>query len=818
MPEAQPKAMELIDITDEMAASFVEYAMYVNLDRAVPDVRDGLKPSQRRILLAMNDLNLSPGSAHRKCAKICGDCHGNYHPHGAEQVIYPTLVRMAQPFAARYPLIDPQGNFGTQDGHPPGAPRYTEARLSAYAMEMLADLELDTVDHQPNFDETRTEPVVLPARLPNLIVNGSAGIGVALATDIPPHNLNEVCDAIAFLIDHPDATLKQLMRFVQGPDFPTAGLVLGIKGIQSAYETGRGSITMQARAVIEPLSGARNAIVVTEMPYQTSKTALIEQIVNLVDRKKLDGVATVRDETDRKGMRLVIELRRDANPNVVLNQLYTRTLLRTTYNFNMVALRDGAPRTLTLRDILQAHIDHRKEVIVRRTRFLLKKAEDRAHIVEGLIRASDRIDEVIALIRKSDNRTAAREALQERFRFSERQAQAIIEMVLGQLTGLDQERLRGELKELKAEIARLREILANPQRVLDIIKDDLRDLKRHLGDERRTVIIPQDADDIRMEDLIAQEDMTITITRDGYIKRLPVDTYRVQGRGGRGILALTKKEEDTVEQLFVATTHHLILFFTNQGRVYRLKAYEVPMASRQARGTPIINMLQLESGEHVTAVVPVRGFSESGYLVMATERGVVKKTELEAFDTVLKSKGLIAITIDKGDSLKWVRWSDGKRDVMITTRRGQTVRFSEHEVRSMGRTARGVIGIRLRKHDGVISMDLVEPKDKRDLLVVTELGLGKRTPLADYPRKGRGTMGVKTVNITERNGPLVGVEVVQEDDELMVLTSEGVLIRMPVRGIRQTGRAAQGVKLVSLNEGTVVRAAAKVVSQTVAEP
>ncbi|MFQ6098241.1 MAG: DNA gyrase subunit A, partial [Armatimonadota bacterium] len=777
--------------------------------------RDGLKPSQRRILLAMNDLNLSPGSAHRKCAKICGDCHGNYHPHGAEQVIYPTLVRMAQPFAARYPLIDPQGNFGTQDGHPPGAPRYTEARLSPYAMEMLADLDLDTVDRQPNFDETRTEPVVLPARLPNLIVNGSAGIGVALATDIPPHNLNEVCDAIAFLIDHPDATVKQLMRRIQGPDFPTAGLIVGVKGIQQAYETGRGTIVMQARAVIEPLSGGRSAILITEMPYQTSKTTLLEQIVNLVQTKRLDGVATVRDETDRKGMRVVIELRREANPSVVLNQLYKRTLLRTSYSFNMVALKDGAPRTLTLKDILQAYIDHRKEVIVRRTRFLLKKAEDRAHIVEGLIRASDHIDEVISLIRGSENRTAAREALQKRFKFTERQAQAIIEMVLGQLTGLDQQRLRAELKGLKEEIARLTAILGDPQKVLEIIKEDLRDLKRRLGDERRTVIVPTEADDIKMEDLIAQEDMTITITRDGYIKRLPVDTYRVQRRGGRGILALTKKEEDTVEHLFIATTHHLILFFTNQGRVYRLKAYEVPMASRQARGTPIVNMLQLESGEHVTAVVPVKGFSGGGYLVMATEKGVVKKTELEAFDTPLKSRGIIAITIDKGDALRWVRWTNGKRDVLITTRLGQTVRFSEHEVRPMGRTARGVIGARLRKGDYVVSMDVVEPKDKRELLVVTELGLGKRTPLKEYPRKGRGTLGVKTVQITDRNGPVVGVEVVQDDDELMVLTSEGVLIRMPVANIRQTGRAAQGVKLVALVEGAVVRAAEKVVRQSV---
>ncbi len=814
MADDMTQPMETVDIGDEMRDSYMAYAMHTIVDRALPDARDGLKPSQRRILLAMNDLNLSPTSPYRKCAKIAGDTTGNYHPHG-EQVTYPTLVRLAQDFACRYPLVDPQGNFGTADGHPPGAMRYTEARLSPFAIEMLQDLDKDTVDSQPTYDEERQEAVVLPGRLPNLICNGAQGIAVGVATNIPPHNLTEVCDALIYLIDHPEATLKQLMRRVQGPDFPTGGLILGVKGIRDAYETGHGSIVMQGRAVVEPISGGRHAIVITEMPYQVSKSTFIEQVAHLVNAKRLDGVSTIRDESDRKGMRVVVELRREANANVVLNQLYKRTSLRANFSVNALALINGVPRTLSLAPMLQHWVDHRKDVIVRRTRYLLAQREARLHIVEGLVTASDHIDEVVALIRKSKDRAQARKRLEKRFDLTEKQSQAIVEMVLGQLTNLDQTRLREEAKELRKEIAELKKILASEQLVLDIIKDDLRELKRRLGDERRTRIVPDEAEDISTEDLIAEEDMAITITRDGYIKRLPVDTYRVQQRGGRGVVALTKKEEDTVEHLFVATTHHILLCFTNQGRVYRLKAYEVPMVSRQSRGTAIINLVHLEPGEQICGFVPVRSFDVGGYLVMATQRGIVKKTELAEYDTPLKSRGIIALSVDKRDELEWVKWTDGKQHILLVTRLGQAARFDEQEARPMGRSARGVIGIRLRKGDEVVAMEVVDPKDKRDLLVVTEKGLGKRTALAQYPRKGRGAMGVKTVQITKRNGPVVGVQVVEGDDEVMAVSSEGVLIRMPVEDIRRTGRAAQGVKLVALPAGATVRAMAKVVREAV---
>jgi DNA gyrase subunit A len=798
-----------VDIEDEMRESYMTYAMSVIMARALPDARDGLKPSQRRILVAMNDLNLGPTAQHRKCAKISGDTAGNYHPH--PESIYPTLVRLGQDFNMRYPLVDPQGNFGSVDGDPPAAQRYTEARLSVYAMEMLADIDKQTVDFVPNYEETLEEPTVLPGSFPNMICNGAEGIAVGMATKMPPHNLGEVCDALIYAVDHPDCTVEELMRLLPGPDFPTGGLILGTKGIREAYETGRGTIVMQARAVIEPLDGGRQAIVVTELPYQTNKAALVERIAALHTEKKVSGISALRDESDRKGMRVVIEVKRDANPNVILNQLYRHTALRATFGVINLALVDGVPRTLPLKRLLDVYIQHRKEVILRRTRFLLDKAEARAHIVEGLRRAIDLIDEIITLIRASDNRTAAREGLQAQFGFSERQAEAIVEMQLGQLTGLDRKRLEDEHRELTETIQELRAILASEARVLEIIKDDLRALKRKYGDERRTRIVPGEADELSVEDLIAREDMAITITRDGYIKRLPVDTYRVQQRGGRGVLALTKKEEDSVEHLFVATTHHIILFFTNQGRVYRLKAYEVPAASRQSRGTPIINLVPVEPGEVVTATMPLRSFGEGGHLMMATRRGTVKKTPLGEFDTSLRARGLVAITLDDGDELKWVEWTDGKRDVMLTSRLGKTARFDEAQVRAMGRPARGVIGMRLGKNDEVVAMSVVAKDDTRDLLVVSERGLGKRTALSEYPRKGRGSQGVMTLRITDRNGPVVGSLVVEATDEIMLITSEGILIRIPVQKISRVGRAAQGVKLVAVEEGGKVRAAAKVV-------
>ncbi len=808
MAEGQAKIVS-VDIEDEMRESYMTYAMSVIMSRALPDARDGLKPSQRRILVAMNDLNLGPNAQHRKCAKITGDTAGNYHPH--PESIYPTLVRLGQDFNLRYCLVDPQGNFGSVDGDPPAAQRYTEARLSVYAMEMLADIDKQTVDFVPNYEETLEEPTVLPANFPNMLCNGAEGIAVGMATKMPPHNLSEVCDAAIYLIDHPDCTVDELMNFVPGPDFPTGGLVLGTNGIRQAYKTGRGTIVMQARAVIEPLDGGKHAIVVTELPYQTNKAAVVERIAALHTEKKISGISALRDESDRKGMRIVIELKRDVNPNVVLNQLYKHTALRSTFGVINLALVDGVPRTLTLKRLLEVYVEHRKDVIVRRTRFLLDKAEARAHIVEGLLRAIDIIDEIIALIRASENRTQARKELQSQFQFSERQAEAIVEMQLGQLTGLDRKRLDDEYQELTETIKYLRGILSSEARVLKVIKDDLQTLKRKYGDERRTRIVPQEADDLSIEDLIAREDMAITVTRDGYVKRMPVDTYRVQHRGGRGVLALTKKEEDSVERLFVATTHHIILCFTNQGRVYRLKAYEVPTASRQARGTPVVNLIPVEPGEKVTATMPLSGFDQGGYLMMATCKGVIKKTALEEFDTPLRARGLIAIKLDEGDELKWVEWTDGKQDVLLTSRMGKACRFDEKHVRPMGRPAHGVIGMRLADSDEIVGMSLVHKDDPRDLLVASERGLGKRTALKEYARKGRGIQGVMTLRITERNGPVVGGVVVDESDEVMLITSEGVLIRIPVAKISRVGRAAQGVKLVSVNEGVTVRAIAKVI-------
>jgi DNA gyrase subunit A len=822
MPEAEETAehIELLPIEQEMTDSFMQFALSVIVARALPDVRDGLKPSQRRILVAMNDMNLGPNAQHRKCAGICGETQSKYHPHGGE-IIYPTLARMGQDFNARYPLIDPHGNFGSVDGDPPGAMRYTEARLSHPSVELLEELKYDTVDEQPNYDDTQQEPVYLPARFPNLLANGTAGIAVGMATNIPPHNLGETIEACIALLENPKLEPAQLMKYMPGPDFPTAGIILGTKGIKEYFETGRGSVVMQGRATIEPIGRDRHAIIVTELPFQVAKSSLLEQIAQLYEKRKIDGLAAVRDESDRKGMRIVVELRREANPNVVLNQLYKRSLLRTPFSVNMLALipigGTLVPRRCNMKDLIAEYLKHRRDVITRRTRFLLKQAEDRAHIVEGLLKALDAIDAVVALIRASRNRTEAREGLMSKFGFSERQANAILDMQLGQLTRLSHDELAAEMKSLRERIAEYKAILASEDRKSEIIKQELRDVKRKLGDERRTVIIPGEADDISVEDLIAQEDMCVTITRDGYIKRLPVSTYRTQRRGGRGILALSKKEEDSIQDIFVATTHHLIFFFTDQGRIYRLKAYQIPMAGRQAKGTPIINMLPLEPQEHITAWIPVESFDKGGFLMMVTRGGYLKKTALQQYDTPLKSKGIQAIRLEEGDRLQWVLWTDGKQDIICATRHAKAIRFSESTVRSMGRTARGVRGPRLLKGDRLVCAQVVGPKDKRDLLVVCEKGLGKRTALNEYRQIGRASQGILTVQITDRTGPVVGVEVVDDDDEIMCITANGIAIRMPVKRIRQTGRIAQGVKVVNLDEGDAVRAVAKVIRTEDAE-
>jgi len=817
MPEEQDNLagrIEPIALEEEMATSYMQFAMSTIMARGLPDVRDGLKPSQRRVLIAMRDDNLTPDRPHSKCAAIVGQTMKIYHPHG-DQSIYDTLVRMGQDFNARYPLVDPMGNFGSVDGDSAGAPRYTEARLSSVAMAMLEDIDRDTVDFQPTYDERNQEPMVLPGMFPNLLCNGSSGIVPAYATNMPPHNVSEVVDACIAVLDDPDLTTEKLMQIMPGPDFPSSGFILGTKAIRRYYETGNGSVIMQARAVIEPLDRNRTAIIVTELPYQVSKSALLMQIARLHEENKVTGISDLRDESDRKGMRVVIELKRDANPNVVLNQLYKRTALRTSFPANMMALvpvpgtQNVVPRMLGVRDLIKLYLAHRREVITRRTRFLLKQAEERDHIVQGLLKALDVLDEIIALVRQSANRTEARQGLMQTFGFSEKQADAILSMQLGQLTRLSRIELEREMAQLDEAIRDYKDILGSEARKSEVIKGELRRIKREFGDDRKTRIIPGEADEISMEDLIAQEDMTITITRDGYIKRLPVDTYRLQKRGG--VVALTKKEEDDVRDIFVATTHHIILCFTTRGMVYQVKCYQVPQASRQSRGTPIINLVPIEQGEAITAMIPIKSFDIGGYLVMATENGLIKKTALKDYDTPLRAKGIIALNLRDDDKLKWVMWTDGDKDIMMATSDGKCARFAESEVRPMGRNAAGVNAIKLRAGDSIVSAVAVNKEDGRDLLVVGANGLGKRTPIAEYPRKGRATQGVITLNVTDRTGAVVGVLVVDDESQIMCITSEGVLIRLPVNGVRQTGRNAQGVKIVTPGEGASVIAVAQVV-------
>ncbi len=805
-----------VPLHTEMEDSFMQFALSVIVARALPDVRDGLKPSQRRVLLAMSDDGLTPDRAHVKCAAIVGETMKTYHPHG-DLALYQTLVRMAQDFSLRYPLIDPQGNFGSVDGDPPGAARYTEARLSPIAMAMLEDLDKETVDWQPNYDERSEEPEVLPGGFPNLLCNGVSGIAVGYATNMPPHHLGETIAAAIELLDNPDLEPRDLMRTMKGPDFPTGALILGMKGIRDYFTKGKGSVTMQARAVVEPLARGREAIIVTELPYQVSKGTLIKQIANLVNDGKIADISDIGDESDRNGMRIVIEIKRDSNADVVLNNLYKQTNMRCSFNANLLGLVKSGdsliPKQCTIKDLLAEFLKHRREVITRRTQYLLKQAEARAHIVEGLLRALDIIDEIIALIRGSANRGEARAGLMEQFDFSERQTDAILDMRLSQLTRLSLEDLQAEYKALQEAIAEYKRILGSEDEKTKVIKRELKALVKAHGDERRTRILASEAEDIDTEDLIATEDMAITITRDGYIKRMPVDTYRVQNRGGRGIVALTKKEEDNVQDLFVATTHHLILFFTNTGKIYRAKAYQAPAASRQARGLPLTNIVPLVDGEKITAWLPIRGYDQGGFLFMITKNGYVKKTDLTEYDTILRSKGIAALNLEDGDELRWVMCTDGTKDIMLATKMGKAARFDEAAVRSMGRAARGVQGIKLRNGDELVGAVAVDKNDERDLLTVSQKGLGKRTPLADYAAKGRNTQGVLTLKVTDRNGPVVGVLVVENDDQIMCITSDGVLIRMPVEKIRQTGRNAQGVKLIAPDEGSELRAVTKVVRE-----
>ena len=801
--------IEPIELEDEMRSSFIDYAMSVLTDRALPDVRDGLKPSQRRILVAMNDLGLAPNKQHRKCAKIAGDTSGNYHPHG-EAVIYPTLVRMAQDFNMRYTLVDGQGNFGSVEGDSPAAMRYTEARFSKIAVEMLRDIDANTVDWMPNYDETRREPRVLPSRMPNLLVNGAAGIAVGMATNIPPHNLGEVVDAIVHLVDNPEATADDLMQFIQGPDFPTGGVILGTGGFKEAYRTGRGRVRVRAKAHTEQLKGNRSAIVVTELPYQVNRASLIDNIVDLVKTKKITEISDLRNESDRSGMRLVIELKREAIPMVVLNKLYKHTQMQTTFGIINIALVGGVPRTLTLPEMLQAYIAFQKEIVIRRTKFELDKAETRAHILEGLLVALDNLDQIISIIRHAADGDTARDALIDTFELTRPQAQAILDLRLQKLTGLERDKVKEEHTGLLARIKELRELLGDENAVLGVIKAELADIRRLYNDDRRTDIVP-DEGEIDLEDLIAEEQMAITITKTGYVKRLPVATYRQQKRGGIGVAGMDLKEEDEVEHLFITSTHNFLLFFTSVGKVYRLKVHELPLAGRNAKGKHIVNLLPLRQDEKICAVINTRNFdvNEGKYLIFGTKQGVVKKTLFSSYNTPRKSDGIIAIDIREGDELLAVRHSSGDDDLMMISRLGQAIRFHESDVRPMGRNASGVRGMKLRKGDEVISTDIA--RDDSDLFVVTENGFGKRTPISEYRITGRGGIGVRTIALTDRKGYLVGVKVVRENHEIMLQSRDGVVIRVRADGISRHGRATQGVKVMNMREGDVVSAIARMV-------
>ena len=795
-----------IKITDEMKTSYINYAMSVIVERALPDVRDGLKPVQRRILYGMLDLGNRPDRPHKKSARIVGEVMGKYHPHG-DSAIYDAMVRMAQPFSYRNLLVDGHGNFGSVDGDPPAAMRYTEARLSKLAMEMIRDIDKDTVDFYPNFDETLEQPTVMPSKYPNLLVNGAAGIAVGMATNIPPHNLGEVVDALIELIDNPDVDIKGLMAHVKGPDFPTGAIILGREAIKEAYTTGRGRIRVRAKSQIEQMQNGKTRILVSELPYQVNKARLIEKIAQLVRDKKVDGITDLRDESDKAGMRIVIECRRDADPHVILNRLYKHSQLEDTFGVIMLALVDNQPKVLNLKEVLVHYLDHQKDVVVRRTRFELLKAEERAHILEGYRIALDNIDEVIAIIRASyDN---PKERLMERFGLSERQAVAILDMQLRRLSGLERDKIDAEYDELQKTIARLKEILADMNLVYEIIKDELIDIKDRFSDPRRTKI-GLSVGNLEDVDLVAEEDIVVTITHQGYIKRLPVDTYRAQRRGGRGITALNTKADDFVEKLFVASTHSYILFFTNKGRVYRLRGHEIPEAGRNARGIAVINLINFEPGERIETTIPVSEYSDDQYLTMATRKGIIKKTALSAFDTN-RSGGLIGITLDDDDELVGVELTEGDSEVLLVTSDGKAIRFSEDQVRPMGRPTRGVIGIRLDRDDYIVGLVVVS--DEAELLVVTENGFGKRTALSEYRQTNRGGKGVLTLNRTKRTGPVVGVQVVREGNEIMMLSVDGIMIRMKVSEISKLGRNTQGVTLMRLDENDRVIGVADIVGK-----
>ncbi len=800
------------ELEQEMRSSYLDYGMRVIVGRALPDVRDGLKPVHRRILWAMHDAGHQPSRPDVKCARVTGDVMGKYHPHDSSS-IYDAIARLVQPFSLRYPLVDGQGNFGSIDDDPPAAERYTECRLAKLATEMLRDIDSDTVDFGPNYDESRREPQVLPSRFPNLLVNGSTGIAVGMATNIPPHNLAETIDAVVALIDKPTASVEDLMKFVRGPDFPTGGIVVGRAGVRDAYRTGRGRIVMRARAHVEELRGGKSAIIVTELPYGVKKGGdggVISKIAGLVREKVITEVSDLQDYSDKTGMRIQIELKREAVPQVALNKLFKHTALQTTFGYNAVALVDGVPRTLSLLEFVRHYLDFQQEVVTRRSQFELRKALARAHVLEGYLIALDNLDEVIQLIRGSDDADEARTGLMERFGLSELQAQAILDLRLRALTGLERKRVEDEYADLQERILELRELLGDEARIAALIKEELLELKEIYGrnDERRTEIVAGDTD-LELEDMIAEEDMVIAITKSGYIKRLPVTSYREQRRGGIGVMGMDLKDEDFIEHLFVASTHDYILFFTTVGKVYRLKVHELPLGSRQSKGRAIVNLLPFRQDEDVQAVIATRNFEEAKYLVFATRKGMVKKTEFAVYNTPLKADGIIAIKLRDDDQLIGVRLASEGDDILMVSRMGQAVRFHGQQARAMGRDTSGVAGMKLRSGDEVIELDIAD--DEADLLVVTQNGYGKRTRVGDYPVKGRGTMGVKTVQLVESKGRLAGARIVRDGYQVMLISDGGTVIRIPVDGIRRAGRSTQGVIVMRLREAEQVATLALVV-------
>ncbi|HZB85480.1 MAG TPA: DNA gyrase subunit A [Gaiellaceae bacterium] len=809
-----PGRIETRELEQEMRSSFLDYAMSVIVSRALPDVRDGLKPVHRRVLFGMHEAGMQPNRPYKKCARIVGDVMGSYHPHG-DTAIYDTLVRMAQPFSLRYPLVDGQGNFGNIDDYPAAAMRYTECRLTRLSTELLRDIDADTVDFGPNYDESRREPDVLPARFPNLLVNGAAGIAVGMATNIPPHNLTEVVDGVVAMIDDPEIDVERLGRHIKGPDFPTSGIIVGRSGIKDAYRSGRGRIVMRARAHIEELRGGRTAVVVNELPYGVKKggeAGVIRKIADLVNDKVLPEIADLRDLSDRTGMRIEVHLKREAIPQVVLNKLYKHTPLQTTFGYNAVALVDGVPRTLSLLELVRHYLDFQRDVVTRRSKYELRKAEERAHVLEGYLVALENLDAIIALIRGSADPDEARAGLMDQFSLTEIQAQAILDLRLQRLTGLERKRIEDEYADLQERIAELRSILSDEAKIDGVIRDELLEIKEIYGrgDERRTEIVAAE-EELELEDLIAEEDMVIAITRSGYVKRLPVDTYREQRRGGIGVMGMELKEDDYIEHLVVASTHDYLLFFTSVGKVYRLKVHELPLGSRQSKGRALVNLLPLSQTESVRTLIATREFEEAEYLVLATKKGVVKKTRFVEYNTPLKADGIIAIKLREDDELVAVLHSNGDDDLLMVSRKGQAIRFHEREARPMGRATGGVRGMSLRTGDEVIAASIA--RNQADLLVVTENGFGKRTRLDQYPVKGRGGLGVKTVQLTEARGQLAGAQVVREGHQVMLISTGGTVIRTPADGIKQSGRATQGVIVMRLREGERVSTLVPVVEQ-----